>query len=157
MSNKKPPELHLVDGTVPRKGMPSAIPEKLKKRIPKAEWVDNPAAWDKDQFIKETSEFLYEVYGIGNDQDKHTLGMLADHIETYVQCSKAIKKGGVVTSFNNGATIGPNPYLSIRNKTMTLIIQLMNEMGLTPRSRLSAGKSEEESPLSQFLKGPMAR
>lgn len=155
--NKKPPELHLVDGTTPRKGMPTALPDNIKKRIPKAEWVDNPDAWNKSRFIQETSDFLYEVYGIGNDQDKHTLAMLADHIDTYVQCTKAIKKGGIVTSFNNGQTIGPNPYLTVRNKMMTLIIQLMNELGLTPRSRLSAGKSEENSPVAQFLRGPLAQ
>jgi P27 family predicted phage terminase small subunit len=155
--NHKPPELHIVDGTTPRKGMPAPMPETLKKRIPKAEWVDNPEAWDKSVFIKETADFLYEVYGIGNDQDKHALAMLADHIDTYVRCTAAIKKGGVITQFNNGATVGPNPYLSVRNKTMTLIIQLMNELGLTPRSRLSAGKSEGESPVSRFLKGPLAQ
>lgn len=156
MSNKKPPELHIVDGTTPRKGMPAALPASIKKRIPKAEWVDDPASWDKTKFIEETSNFLYDVYGIGNDQDKHTLAMLADHIDTYVQCTRAIKKGGIITTFNNGQTVGPNPYLSVRNKTMTLIIQLMNELGLTPRSRLSAGKREEESPIAQFLKGPLA-
>lgn len=154
--NKKPPELHVVDGTTPRKGRAAPMPSELKKRIPKAEWVDNPSAWDKDKFIEETAEFLYSVYGIGNDQDKHTLGMLADHIELYVQCTRGIKKNGVVTQFNDGKTIGPNPYISIRNKTMTLIIQLMNELGLTPRSRLGAGKVEDSSPLQQFLKGPLA-
>jgi P27 family predicted phage terminase small subunit len=118
--------------------------------------VDNPASWDKGKFIEETSEFLYEVYGIGNDQDKHTLAMLADHIDTYVKCTMAINKGGIVTTFNNGQTVGPNPYLSVRNKTMTLIIQIMNELGLTPRSRLAAGKAEENSPVAQFLKGPLA-
>lgn len=132
------------------------LPDNLKKRIPKAEWVDNPEAWDKTQFIEETSEFLYNVYGIGNDQDKHTLAMLADHIDTYVKCTDAIKRGGIVSKFNDGKTVGPNPYLSVRNKTMTLIIQLMNELGLTPRSRLSAGKQEEDSPVAQFLKGPFA-
>ncbi len=132
------------------------LPDNLKKRIPKAEWVDNPEAWDKTQFIEETAEFLYNVYGIGNDQDKHTLAMLADHIDTYVKCTDAIKRGGIVSKFNDGKTVGPNPYLSVRNKTMTLIIQLMNELGLTPRSRLSAGKQEDDSPVAQFLKGPFA-
>ena len=154
--NKKPPELHLVDGTTPRKGMPKALPDNLKKRSPRAEWVDNPEAWDKNKFIEETSEFLYNVYGIGNDQDKHTLAMLADHIDVYVKCTAAIKAGGIISKFNDGKTVGPNPYLSVRNKTMTLIIQLMNELGLTPRSRLSAGKTEDDSPVAQFLKGPFA-
>jgi P27 family predicted phage terminase small subunit len=157
MSNKKPPELHLVDGTTPRKGMPAMLPASIKKRIPKADWLDDPDAWDKAKFIEETANFLYDVYGIGNDQDKHTLAMLADHIETYIQCNKALKKTGIVSKFNDGKTIGPNPYLTVRNKTMTLIIQIMNELGLTPRSRLSAGKTEEDSPVAQFLKGPLAR
>ena len=133
------------------------LPASIKKRIPKADWVDNPDAWDKEKFIAETADFLYEVYGIGNDQDKHTLAMLADHIETYIQCNKALKKTGIVSKFNDGKTIGPNPYLTVRNKTMTLIIQIMNELGLTPRSRLSAGKSEEDSPVAQFLRGPLAQ
>lgn len=154
--NKKPPELHVVDGTKSRAGKAAMLPASIKKRIPKAEWMDNPSAWDKEKFIEETSEFLFEVYGIGSDQDKHTLTMLADHIELYVACCKGIKKNGIVTQFNEGKTIGPNPYISIRNKTMTLIIQLMNELGLTPRSRLSAGKAEEGGALEKFLKGPLA-
>jgi len=157
MGNKKAPELHLVDGTVPRKGSAAPLPDHIKKRIPKAEWLDNPEAWNKEKFVEETSEFLFTVYGIGNDQDKHTLAMLADHIDLYIKCTRGIAKNGVITQFNNGQTVGPNPYIPIRNKTMTLIIQLMNELGLTPRSRLSAGKIEEESPLAQFLKGPLAQ
>jgi len=154
--NRKPPELHLIEGTKSRRGNSMMLPEAIKKRIPKAEWLDDPAAWDRSKFITETSNFLFEVYGIGNDQDKHTLAMLADHIETYVNCTRMIRKGGIITTFNNGNTVGANPYLTVRNKTMSIIIQLMNELGLTPRSRLAAGKSEEESTLTQFLKGPFA-
>lgn len=154
--NRKPPELHLVDGTKSRRGNDRVMPEKIKARIPKAEWVDNPDAWNKEVFIKETSDFLYEVYGIGSDQDKHTLAILADHIDVYVKCNQGIKSGGVITMFNDGKTFGPNPYLSVRNKTTTLIIQLMNELGLTPRSRLASGKMEDSSPVAQFLKGPLA-
>lgn len=155
MSNRKPPELHLIDGTKPRKGELHHLPDSIKKRIPRAEWMDAPDAWDKDTFVRETADFLFTVYGIGNDQDKHTLAMLADHIDLYVKCTKGINKNGVVTTFNNGQTVGPNPYIGIRNKTMTLIIQLMNELGLTPRSRLQAHKIEENSPVAQFLKGPL--
>jgi len=152
--NKKPPELHLIDGTTPRKGMTTQLPQSVRKRIPSAEWMDNPDAWNKDVFIEETSNFLFEVYGIGNDQDKHVLTILADHIETYVNCTRSIKKNTLVITFNNGSTAGPNPMLSIRNKTTTLIIQLMNELGLTPRSRLSANKADDESPISRIMKGP---
>lgn len=156
--NYKAPELHIIDGTKPTRTVLTAeLPASIKKRIPQAEWFDNPDAWNKLKFIEETAEFLFTVYGIGNDQDKHTLAMLADHIDLYVKCSKGIAASGIVIKFNAGATVGPNPFIGIRNKTMTLIIQLMNEMGLTPRSRLSAGKLEEDSSVATFLRGPMAQ
>ena len=134
--------------------MPTMIPSNIKKRIPQAEWLENPENWNRQNFINETSDFLYSVYGIGSDQDKHTLAILADHIETYVECSKDIKAHGVVATFNNGQTVGPSPYISIRNKTTTLIIQLMNELGLTPRSRLTSNKVEDDSSFAKLLKGP---
>jgi len=155
--NKKPPELHLIDGTKPRGKSTqnlASIPDSIKKRIPKAEWLDDPETWDKDQFIKDTADFLYEVYGIGNDYDKLSLGILADHVETYVQCSIGIKKRGIITKFNNGANIGASPFLVVRNKTTTLIIQLMNELGLTPRSRLSLNKPLTDTDVDKFLRGP---
>jgi P27 family predicted phage terminase small subunit len=152
--NRKPPELHIVDGTTSRRGNSFQLPESIRKRVPEAEWMNDPDAWDRNRFVAETSEFLFTVYGIGNDQDKHTLAMLADQIDLYVKCSKGIDKNGVVTTYNDGKTIGANPYIAVRNKALTLIIQLMNEMGLTPRSRLAAGKVESESIASKFLKSP---
>ena len=151
--NKLPPELHVINGT---KGMNqgAVIPEAIKNRIPQAEWMDNPDAWDKAVFIKETSSFLYTVYGIGNDQDKHTLAFLAEQIDAYIECKKVLDKTGLVTKFNSGATMGPNPYLTVRNNTLKNIIQLMNELGLTPRSRLNSGKVEVDSPVAKFLRGP---
>jgi phage terminase small subunit len=153
--NRKPAELHIVDGTKSRRGNPTLLPETIKKRIPRAEWMDNPDAWDKEKFVEQTSEFLFTVYGIGCEQDRHTLAMLADHIDLYVKCCKGINKNGVLTTFNNGQTVGPNPYIPIRNKTLSLIVQLMNEMGLTSRSRLAAGKVEEGSELADLLRGPL--
>jgi P27 family predicted phage terminase small subunit len=153
MQNKLPPELHIVQGT---KGVNQGvlIPESLRKRIPPAEWLDKPEAWDKRQFILETADFLYTTYGIGNDQDKHTITMLADQIDLYIQCNKGIAEQGIISEYNDGKTVGPNPHVTIREKTLAKIILLMNELGLTPRSRLSSGKSEENSSVAKFLRGP---
>lgn len=153
--NKKPPELHLIDGTKPRdRAMPVMLPEKMRNRIPAAPWASDPSQWNRQKFIEETSDFLFNAYGIGNDQDQHMLSMLADHMETYIKCMAAINKSGLITKFNNGLTVGPNPYLSIKNKATTLIIQMMNELGLTPRGRLSINKAEDESSVSHFMRGP---
>lgn len=152
--NRKPIELHLVEGTRPEYDGVKPIPERLRKRIPQAEWINNPDAWDRNRFIEETADFLYDVYNIGTDQDRHVLAMLADHIDTYVLCVKAIREEGLVSDYNNSKTIGANPHITIRNKTLSLIIQLMNELGLTPRSRLASPKPDDNSSVSKFLKGP---
>lgn len=152
--NKKPPELHLIDGTKSRRNDATMLPPSVRKRVPKAEWLDDPEGFSKAQFISETAEFLHEVYGIGSDQDKHALAMLADQIEVYCRCSVQLKDKSLVIPFNDGKTFGTNPFLSLRNKTTTLIIQLMNELGLTPRGRLSSNKSGDDSPVAKFLKGP---
>lgn len=151
--NRLPPELHVVNGT---KGMNQGglLPENVRGRIPPAEWLDNPEAWDKKKFVNETAEFLFEVYGIGSAQDRHTLTMLADHIEMYIQCNKAIGEQGLIADFNDGKTMAANPHITIRNNTLKLIIQLMNEMGLTPRSRLAQTKPDENNAIAKFLKGP---
>jgi phage terminase small subunit len=82
------------------------------------------------------------------------LAILADHIETYVNANRSIKSNTLVISYNNGQTPGPNPMISIRNKATTYIIQLMNELGLTPRSRLTAGKVEDNSAIGKLMRGP---
>jgi P27 family predicted phage terminase small subunit len=154
--NKKPPELHLIDGTTPRGKSTkntASVPDSIKKRIPAAEWLNDPSAWDRKTFIDETSNYLFEVYGIGSEQDKHSLSMLADQIENYVNCIAGIKETGLVIEFNDGKTTGASPYVGIKNKAATLIIQLMNELGLTPRGRLSINKPDESSSISKFLRG----
>ncbi len=151
--NKKPPELHIVDGTKPRTTDPTLIPKSLKKRIPKAFW-DDPDEWNKDRFIEETADFLFEVYGIGSDQDQHMLQILAEHIEIFVNTKRYIKANNLIINQNNNQTKGPNPALSILKHETQQIVLLCNELGLTPRSRLSKSSTEENTPVAKFLRGP---
>jgi P27 family predicted phage terminase small subunit len=152
MANRKPPERHKADGT--RSGHKgTSLPEAVKLRVPVAEWLDNPDAWDKAAFVEETSAFLWDTYGIGSRQDRHVLAMLADQIDTYIECNRRLKGESIVVSVNGGSSLGTHPLITIRDKTIVKIISLMNEMGLTPRSRLTA-KKEDGKPLAGFLKGP---
>ena len=154
MAIRKPPELHLIEGTTSRRGNNVLLPESIRKRVPKADWLDNPDAWDSAKFIEETADFLFTVYGIGNDQDKHLLAMLAGQIQIYIDCSRQIDRGNLVVAYNAGATPGANPLITIQNKAISLIIQLMGELGLTPKGRLSANKFEDDSPMSKLMRGP---
>jgi len=158
MTAKLPPELHIVKGTK-GENMGIPMPENLRTRIPQAEWMDNPDAWSKPKFVFETSNYLYDLYGLGSDQDKHSLAMLADQIDTYIDCNRHIAVEGLVTSFNDGKTIGPSPYVSIRKEALKLIIALMNELGLTPKGRLGKGSTNPttNSMIGRLLQGPQVK
>jgi len=149
-----PTELRLVEGKSPS-GIP--LPENVRRRIPYAYWLSNPNTWDKQKFIQDTSDYLYDVYGIGDEQQQHTLALLAEQMDLYIQCSKGITEQGIISEFNDGKTIGPNPYITIRDKTLTQIVRLMNELGLTPKSRLAHTNKKEDTPAARFLAGPLAR
>jgi P27 family predicted phage terminase small subunit len=152
MTNRLPAELHLVHGTnAMHKAQP--LPEKIRLRVPQADWLDNPDAWDRSEFIKQTSDFLWETYGIGSDQDKHVLAALATQIEIYIECWKTIQDEGLTIIQNAKASRGANPCVSIGDKALVRAVALMNELGLTPKSRLATGK-QEGGKYSRLLNGP---
>ena len=156
MSARIPAEVHLIHGTKGEK-MGTLLPESVKRRIPESEWMDNPEAWSKKRFYDETSEYLYDVYGIGSDQERHVLTMLTDQIDTYVDCNRHIAVEGLVTTFNDGKTIGPSPYVSIRKEALKQIILLMNELGLTPKSRLAKTNTAPTSIIGKLMLGPQVK
>jgi hypothetical protein len=144
MSNKLPPELHIVHGTKGQ-NQGTSLPEKVRARIPKAYWLSNPSSWNEDRFIEETADYLFKVYGIGSEQDQHTLSFLATQITLYIQCLIKVKEEGIVTEYNNGKTLGASPYVTLMDKLLQRIIVLMNELGLTPRGRLQKTASDDTS------------
>lgn len=152
MISELPPNLHLIHGTKKNENI-NALTKNLRSRIPKAAWLDNPDAWDKDLFIQETSVFLWETYGVGFDQDKHLLAALANQLDIYIKCMKGVAKGGIITQFNAGQTVGPNPFLTAGDKALTKVIALMNELCLTPKSRAGATK-HEAGKYRNLLNGP---
>lgn len=154
--SKLPVEVHAVHGS---KGQNVGImlPEKIKARIPFATWGDNPESFSRKRFVQETADYLFDVYGIGSEQDQHTLTMLADQMQVYIEAKKMQDTMPLVVEINNGKTLAPNPYITIANKAMDNAIKLMNELGLTPKSRLAANKLEDGSALSDFMKGWQAQ
>jgi P27 family predicted phage terminase small subunit len=112
------------------------LPEKIKSRVPQADWLENPESWNASRFIKETSDFMFEIYGIDADQDKHLLAMLADQISIYIEAKKGIARDGIVAEFNGGKTMGASPYFAVMKEALNKIVTLMNELGLTPKGRM---------------------
>ena len=154
----KPIELHMVDGTKVKgnRKTPSQIPAQLKARLPFADWLDHPEKWDKKKFVKETADFLFDVYGIGDNQNQHTLGMLADHMELYIKCNIELKEQPLIIHTNDGKTAGQNPLFGLRAKAFEISLKLMTELGLTPKARLAGQKTEKTNNIDSLLKGPKA-
>jgi len=149
--NRLPPELHIVQGSVQtHKG--TTLPDRIRQRIPKADWFDNPEAWDADKFIRETSDFLWDSYGIGADQHKHILAACAAQLEIYIQSRIGLKKTGLLAKIKEGK-IGKSPYLEIGDRALMRATMLMNDMGLTPRGQLTSTK-QEGGKYADFLAGP---
>lgn len=152
MSNRLPPELHIIKGTTgERKSKP--LPKDVRARVPQADWLDDPGAWNRSEFIKETSEFLWDVYGIGSKQDQHILAALGAQMDIYVRCWYEMKSADIVVTHNSGATAGPNPYFLAMDRALSRAIVLMNELGLTPKGRL-ASKTQEGGKYAKLLSGP---
>ena len=130
------------------------FPSSLKKRIPFAEWLGNPQAWDKKKFISETEEFMFEVHGAIDPNDRHTLAILADQMDVYVRASIDIDRDDLVILTNSGKTLAPHPAISVRNNAILMISKLWKELGLTLTTRLANSKANGTDKIDELLKGP---
>ncbi len=87
--------------------------------------------------------------------DMQLVGMLASQIDIYVSSVKELKISGLVINFNNGVTVGSNPHMTIADKALNRVIQIMKELELSPKSRSGYRSNYEMSPeLKRFLEGP---
>jgi P27 family predicted phage terminase small subunit len=127
--------------------------EVVLQQIPLARWIKDPKTWDKYAFIEEASQYLWDAYGSSTEQDKHALAMLAEVLETFVTCCQEIAKNGLVVIHHNGVT-GKNHHVDIRDKSITKAVMLMNELGLTPKSRFPI-KPKPNPELERFMRGPV--
>ena len=128
--------------------------EVVLQQIPLARWIKDPKTWDKYAFIEEASQYLWDAYGSSTEQDKHALAMLAEVLETFVTCCQEIAKHGLVVIHHNGVT-GKNHHVDIRDKAITKAVMLMNELGLTPKSRFPI-KPKPNPEFEKFMRGPIA-
>lgn len=152
MRQELPSYLNIIRGDDDDEDFDISSDMESKKRIPHAEWLDDPLAWNERDFIKETSELLFQLYGNSCFIDRHLLGVLASEIGTYIKCLEGIKKDEIVATFNNGKTTGANPYVSIKNETITKILALMNQLGLSPKDRLKNGVREPTAASNKLAK-----
>jgi P27 family predicted phage terminase small subunit len=127
------------------------------KKIPIANWLHDPDSFNKEQFYKETIEFLFAIYSNAADIDKHLVGMLADTLETYIECKKVLDKQGYVIEFNDGKTLGTNPLYKTMDSAVSSYISLTNELQISLKARVKNGvkePTEVDEALKKLMRGP---
>jgi P27 family predicted phage terminase small subunit len=127
------------------------------KTIPIANWLHDPDSFNKEQFYKETVEFLFAIYSNAADIDKHLVGMLADTLETYIECKKVLHKQGYVIEFNDGKTLGTNPLYKTMDNAVSSYISLTNELQISLKARVKNGvkePTEMDETIKKLMRGP---
>jgi len=127
------------------------------KKIPIANWLHDLQAFNKEEFYKETIEYLFSIYINAADIDKHIVGMLADTLETYIECKKILNKEGYVIEFNDGKTLGTNPVYKTMDNAISNYIALTNELQISLKARLRNGVKEPteiDENIKKLMRGP---
>jgi phage terminase small subunit len=119
-------------------------------------WLTDPDAWDKSKFSSEIVRFIEQTQGVNAFPNLILIGMLAQQIDLYVQCTRHIANHGLLEVYNKGATSGPSLYFSIADKALNRILQLMKELGITPAHRIGTVKltSSDALEFESFMSGP---
>jgi phage terminase small subunit len=127
------------------------------KTIPIANWLHDPDSFNKEQFYKETIEFLFAIYSNAADIDKHLAVMLADTLETYIECKKVLDREGYVIEFNNGKTLGTKPLYKTMDNAVSSYISLTNELQISLKARVKNGvkePTEADEAIKKLMRGP---
>ena len=115
------------------------IPADMRMRIPQAEWGSDPKLFNREQFIKETSNFIDRVYGYEPSSYQLMVWLLAEEMQSYMDANHGFIESGSELLMNGKES----PWLKVRNIAATNIIRLNRELGLTPASRLPATTIEK--------------
>ena len=107
---------------------------------------------DAKEYMKTVLAKL-EENGILENVDSAALTMLARNYSTFIRASKQLEKDGI-TYMSDRNNIQPHPAIKIANDAQSKAMKVMEEFGLTAKSRKKLKiEKEENSPFEEFVKG----
>ena len=95
-----------------------------------------------------------EENGVLEDVDTAALDMLARNYSMFINASKQIEREGT-TFINTQGNVTKHPAVTIAKEAQVQAVKIMQEFGLTAKSRSKLPKlekKEEDSPLESFVK-----
>lgn len=112
-----------------------------------------------DNLSKETERYIKKVIDSLKKSDKLNvidegiLYILAESHNQYINATNRINEEGLTIAGSRN-TIVVHPCVRVAKDNKATCLSIMNEMGLTikSRSKMNLMENEEESPLTQFLK-----
>ena len=117
------------------KDRPPEPGELLTMRLGPANWLNDPASWSRDEFLAEVEQAMRESHGETVEFDRWLLALLVSQAEIYVQSWGHIQSDGLTTTYNSGQTPGKNPAVAIADRALKQVVNLLGELGVTPKNR----------------------
>lgn len=104
---------------------------------------------DAKEYMKNVLAKL-EENGILENVDSAALTMLARNYSTFIRASKQLEKDGI-TYMSDRHNIQPHPAIKIANDAQSKAMKVMEEFGLTAKSRKKLKiEKDEDSPFETF-------
>lgn len=103
-------------------------------------------------------DYLSSQELVNDSINEITISLLVSTYEDYKEACKGIKENGLVQKHltdNGFETIKPNPYVKIKIDCQIQILKMLQELGLTPKSkRLLQNKveSNDDNPIDKFFR-----
>lgn len=130
--------------------------ESMQRKFPPLPWLDNPDLWDAQKYYDETAQEIIDVHGSLSNHDQAVLTLLTAQMDSVNHCSKLLAEQGHIYTYNAGKTMGPSPAFQMRVKALEIAVRLMNELGITLKSRGNATPRKEADNIDMLLRGPKA-
>ena len=143
--SKLPANLHIV------KERPSTPTELVNISLGPSKWLSDPGAWSQDEFLAEVEQAMRESHGETMELDRYLLALLGSQAEIYVRCWRDIQVAGLTTTYNAGQTPGKNPSVAIADRALRQVVNLLDELGVTPNNRRP---SKPKGQYAALLAGP---
>jgi phage terminase small subunit len=123
-----------------------------------SDYLFNLEEFNQEYFFELNKKEIFEKNGEVGWIDHQLLVLLTTQAQLYIDSMKDLKESGTIITFNNGVTVGPNPHVSIADKALSRIIQLLKELQLTPITRgIRTEKDSRSEYLVKFLQGPLSQ
>jgi len=106
------------------------------------DWIDKPENFNKELFEIEIRDYFLRTNGILEVADELMIKSLIWSIGVFCECMIDVNQNGLTTTYNGNKTIGANPHITIADKTLKNILQMLRDLRMTQKTKGSSHKQD---------------